>query len=535
MNHNKGGKMAIEIPAGIDLGTINTAIAYFDKKMILKVAKSREGEYTIPSVVYYPLKGPAVVGREGKNCALLYPGRVILQVKRFMGKTLPDGKPFIIFKDTDGTEYTPESDSAFILKKAVTDCEAFSGGKVGPVAISVPAYFQDPERNATLNAGKIAGLEVVGLINEPTAAALAYGLDKGKDQIILNFDLGGGTFDVSILSIEGKKITVKTTDGVRLLGGIDFDDKLIARIVEKAKEKGVTIDPKTDAAIRQEIRDRAEKMKVSLSTMQKALFTANLKSKQVSFELTRAEFEDMTKDLLEKAMEKTTAVVKASSFNWKDINIVLVGGATRMPMISKSLEQLSGKKPLCDADPDLIVAKGTAIAGVKMAQQNGKKVFDLGGSELDLPGVEFVNVASHALGCAAFARGTDEERFCPIIPKNTPVPVVKKDHFGLKDKKYQSMALVKAYQGEERLPLDKCLKIGEVLLKDLPVDDREDRIEVTYAYNRDGIVEVTVRDLVSGKSTKGKIEHKAGLTQKDIEQAKGNLEKKFKPEEGEGE
>ena len=515
---------------GIDLGTTNSAAASLDDAGQPRPVKNAEGDYVTPSTICFMDKNNYIVGKEAKNLSMMYPHSIVREIKREMGKADAEGKSITYFVDPDGKHWNPEELSSLILKKIKEDAESITGQPIGPVVITVPAYFRDSERRATINAGLTAGLDVLDVIDEPTAAALCYGLTKKGEGIrrFLVYDLGGGTFDVSIIEVDADgNVRVVATDGVRILGGTDFDMRIADRIGKEAEKQGVSLDPTEDPSACQEARDKAERFKHSLSTLQEATFNQSIQDKQISFTDTREEFEAGTRDLLERTGEKVKDVLKAADMSPSDIDdTILVGGSTRMPMVEDFLISLMGKPPKKDADPDLVVAQGAALAAGQMVKERGQKVISMGGKEVKaLPGGKFTNATAHALGCAAYDPDMTFREFTPIIAKNTALPAKCTEKFSLVDKD-QTTVLVGVFVGQKGQPLDECLYIGDVELSGLPAGNvAEERITVTYEYSKSGIVSVTVSDSISGKSTNGEIKHQLGMNKADIKKAKKKIEK----------
>ena len=517
---------------GIDLGTTNSAAASLDDAGQPRPTKNCEGDYVTPSFTCFMENGETIVGKEAKNMATMYPQSIVREIKREMGKTDAEGKSIIYFVDPEGKQWTPEELSSLILKKIKKDAESITGQSIGPVVITVPAYFRDSERRATINAGIVAGLDVIDVIDEPTAAAMYYGLSKRVQgtRHVLVYDLGGGTFDVSIIRVDKEgNVTVLATNGERNLGGVDWDMRITARIEKEAKKHNVTIDPSVDPSACQEIRDKSERLKHSLSVRSKATFTQNIQGEQIGFDYTREEFEADTRDLLARTGEKVKAVLQEAGMSPADIDdTILVGGSTHMPMVDVFLTELMGKPPKKDADPDLVVAQGAALAAAQMLKAKGEKVYSIGsGKDITkaLPPGKFVNVAAHALGCAAFDPGGTYMEFVPIIKKNTALPAKCTEKFSLMERG-QTAALVEVYQGQEDQPLEECLHIGEVELSGFPAGDlSEERITVTYEYSMSGIVGVTVTDTKSGMSTNGEIKHQLGMNEMDIKEGKRKVAK----------
>lgn len=517
------------LTVGIDLGTTNSVICSLNEAGKPQAIKNSEGEYTTPSVICFLPDGNIVIGREAVNAAVMYAEGLVREIKRATGRVDSNGKSFPLFVSLDGKEFTPEMLSALIIKKMKEDAETITGQTISDAVITVPACFDEKERIATKNAGIIAGLNVLDIVDEPVAAAYQYGLDKAKHGIFLIYDLGGGTFDITIIEVSNGNIKVIATDGERNLGGTDWDNKIIERVKSEAKKLGVSFSPEVDPAICQEIKDKAMIVKHSLSnsSMLSTIFNANIQGQQVKFTYTRDEFEADTRSLLEKTGEKVKAVLQAAGKNPSEITeTILVGGATRMPQVKKYVKELMSKTPKKDADPDLVIAMGASLVAAKIAKEGGKKVFSISGHEINksLPGGSFTTVCAYDLGCAAKINGSNDEEFVPIIKKNTPLPAENHDLFCL-EHKAQTEAKVRIYQGTGKT-LSECLFIKDITLTGLPSGDPDQkRIKVTYKYSRSAIIEVFVEDLVSGKSTRGEHKFSEGMTQKEVAKARDTLKK----------
>jgi molecular chaperone DnaK len=431
-----------------------------------------------------------------------------------------------------GKEYTPETISALILKRIVQDAEKVSGRTVGSVVITVPAYFNEVERKATQDAGTIAGLNVVSILNEPTAAALAYGMDKlGEKKRVLVYDLGGGTFDVTIIEIDGAKIDVLATDGERRLGGIDWDDEIINLVAEKFEaEHG--IDPRSDMEACQDLRNKAEDAKISLSKLDKVRILCQCQGKSTKVELTREEFEKLTKGLLDQTETYLGVVLEKAKLTWKDIGtVLLVGGMTRMPAVQQMIQRVTGVKPETGINPDECVAMGAAYYNAVLALQAKpaeEPELALSGETLKesieeevlilLQGVEVTNVNSHSLGIIGVRKSDMKVVAHKMIPKNTPIPAETTKPFGT-EKANQVSVMIKVVEGESDNPED-CTEIGTCEIRDLPTGrPAGSLIDVTYAYSVDGRLQVIAKDRVSGKEAKVEIVRTSGMDDKEIKAA----------------
>ncbi len=479
---------------GIDLGTTNSCVAVMEGSEPI-VISSAEGERTTPSVVGFSKAKERLVGRVARRQAVTNPDRTILSIKRRMGT---DFKVSI-----DGNEYTPQEISAFILQKLKTDAESYLGYKVSQAVITVPAYFTDAQRQATKDAGKIAGLEVLRIINEPTAAALAYGLDKEDNQVILVFDLGGGTFDVSILEIGDGVFEVKATSGNNKLGGDDFDDKIINWLVEEfGKEHG--IDLKNDKMAMHRLKEAAEKAKHELSGVMSTeinipYITATQEGPlHLERALTRAKFNEMTADLVEKTMGPLKQALKDSGLKASEIDkVILVGGSTRIPAVQDAIKGFIGKEPFKGINPDEVVAVGAAIqAGV------------LAGEVTD---VVLLDVTPLSLGIETLG-GV----FTRIVERNTTIPTSGKQVFTTAADNQTSVD-IHVLQGERKMA-QYNVTLGRFQLGGIPSAPRGvPQVEVTFDIDVNGIVNVSAKDLATNKEQKITITSSSGLSDEDID------------------
>jgi molecular chaperone DnaK len=479
---------------GIDLGTTNSCVAVMEGGEAV-VIPNAEGNRTTPSVVGFKKDGERLVGETAKRQAITNPDRTILSIKRHMGT---DHKVVI-----DGKAYTPQEISAIILQKLKADAEAYLGGPVKQAVITVPAYFNDAQRQATKDAGTIAGLEVLRIINEPTAAALAYGLDKEEDQTILVFDLGGGTFDVSILELGDGIFEVKATSGDNHLGGDDFDQRIIDWLVDEfRKEHGV--DLSKDRAAVQRLKDAAEKAKKELSSMLTTTISLPFITmvdgvpQHLEMNLTRAKFEELTADLVERTMGPTRQALSDAGLTPADIDkVILVGGSTRIPAVQEAIRKFIGKEPHKGVNPDEVVALGAAIqAGV------------LTGEVKD---VVLLDVTPLSLGIET-AGGV----FTKMIERNTTIPTSKSQIFTTYAD-FQTSVEIHVLQGERAMAKDNKT-LGRFILSDIPPAPRGvPQIEVTFDIDANGIVNVSAVDKGTGRSQKITITGSGGLSKEEID------------------
>ncbi len=500
---------------GIDLGTTNSCIAVMEGGKP-KVIHSAEGANTIPSVVN-PLKN--VVGTPAKRQAIVNPKETIFSVKRLMGRKFDDpevqrdikwlpynvkaGKNGMAVVEIGGKEYTPQEISAMILGKIKADAESYLGEKVTDAVITVPAYFDDSQRQATKQAGEIAGLNVQRIINEPTAAALAYGLDKQNAHTIAVYDLGGGTFDVSILELGDGVFEVKSTNGDTHLGGDDFDQVIIDFLAEEF-QKTEGIDLKKDKQALQRLKDAAEKAKIELSSSQETdisipFVTAGADGpKHLDIKMSRAKLESLVGGLIEKSFEAVKAAMKDAKLETKDIGeVVLVGGMTRMPAVFAAVEKFFGKEPHRGINPDEVVAIGAAIQGGV-----------LGGEVKD---VLLLDVTPLTLGIETLGSVST-----PLIPRNTTIPSSKSETFSTAADNQTSVE-INVLQGERPMAADNK-SLGRFILDGIPPSPRGvPQVEVTFDIDANGILNVSAKDKASGKEQKITITGSTGLDKDEVE------------------
>lgn len=511
---------------GIDLGTTNSCVAVMEAKDV-RVIENGEGQRTTPSIVAFAENGEQLVGQAAKRQAVTNPTNTIYAVKRLVGRRYDDplvqkdkglvgysivpGDNGDAWVEAKGRKFPPSQISASILGKMKVTAEAFLGETVTQAVITVPAYFNDAQRQATKDAGKIAGLEVLRIINEPTAAALAYGLDKKKSGRIAVYDLGGGTFDVSILEIGDGVFEVKSTNGDTFLGGEDFDARVIEFLVEEFKrESGV--DLRNDKLALQRLKEAAEKAKIELSSAKETdvnlpFITADASGpKHLLIKMTRAKLESLVGDLITRTLDPCAAALKDASLSAAEIDeVILVGGMTRMPKVIEAVKQFFGREPARNVNPDEVVAIGAAVQGAVLKG--------------DVKGVLLLDVTPLSLGIETLG-GV----FTRLIERNTTIPTKKSQTFSTAAEG-QTSVTIRVFQGEREMAADNKI-LGSFDLTGIPAAPRGvPQIDVAFDIDADGLVSVTAKDKASGKEQQISIEANGGLSERDIEKMVADAER----------
>lgn len=522
---NSNGKVQGQV-IGIDLGTTNSAVAVMEGK-VPKIIENAEGSRTTPSVVAFTKEGERLVGIPAKRQAVVNPENTLFATKRLIGRRFEDAEvqrdikqvPYKIVKHSNGDAwleargetYSPAQIGGFVLNKMKETAEAYLGKTIKNAVVTVPAYFNDSQRQATKDAGQIVGLNVLRVVNEPTAAALAYGLEKAESKVVAVFDLGGGTFDISILDIENGVFEVKSTNGDTHLGGEDFDIVLVRHIIEQFKKEN-GIDLQNDRMAVQRIREASEKAKIELSStvsteVNLPFITADASGpKHINLKISRSQFEALVEPLIKKTIDPVKKALKDASLTTSDIGeVLLVGGMTRMPKVVETVKSLFNKEPSKAVNPDEAVAIGAAIQGGVLAGE--------------VTDVLLLDVTPLSLGIETLG-GV----FTRLIPRNTTIPAKKSQVFSTAAEGQTSVE-IRVFQGERELVRDNKL-IGNFTLSGIPPAPKGvPQIEVTFDIDADGIINVSARDKASNKDASITVAGSSGLSDAEIEKMVNDAEK----------
>lgn len=491
---------------GIDLGTTNSAIAYVDQNGTAQIIPNREGQRTTPSVILFDGDTP-VVGETAKSSAIVDPFNVVQFVKRNIGNEN------YRFDSDNGDDFGAEELSAIILKRLKEDAEDFLGETVTQAVITVPAYFDDAQRKATIDAGKIAGLEVLAIINEPTAAALAYGIEKSENQRIMVYDLGGGTFDVTIMEISGNDIVINATSGDRNLGGFDVDNAIMMYVSDYASEQ-MGIDLMDDDNAMQDLRIKAENIKKTLSSRERASLSMMAMGKPIKLEITRDELHRMIK---EKFLDRTADIMdmarEDAGISWSNLDkVLLVGGSSRMPAVRQVIHELTGIEPSAEVNPDEVVAIGAAYYASTLNPATVTKAKEK----------KIIDVNSHSLGVITHDENGDPENTI-ILTRNQPIPA-KSEQIFYTQSDNQTGILVQVTEGEdEDVDYVKIIGTSELKLNPHPAGSQ---IKISISYDKDGIVHVGVFDMEDNCDLgEMEIERKSNLSQEEVDKSRDKLDR----------
>jgi molecular chaperone DnaK len=507
---------------GIDLGTTFCAVAHIDAYGKPQIIPNTESERITPSVILFDGE-TAVVGTVAKQNAVSEPDKIVDFVKREMGKSKHQ-----FSRTFAGKLYSAEELSAIILRKLKSDAEKYLGEEVTDAVITVPAYFNDAERTATLHAGQLAGLNVLQIINEPTSAALAYGLDKlDQDQTVFVFDLGGGTFDVTIMRIENHHIRMLASNGDHRLGGKDWDDVIVNWVADEF-DKLHGENPLLDLQSYQDLYNRALTAKIQLSTRSRTTLVHSYNGKSVKIEITREDFEDRTRHLLEKCKAICEIVMQEAKMQWTQIDrVLLTGGMTRVPSVRQMISDLSTRPVADDVSPDEAVALGASIqamlsllhqedqAGERLISQDVRNQFSASDGSL----IKVTNITTHTLGVVLWDDGKVEEYVFPMIPKMQAIPCEVKNSFGTA-KANMKNAIVRVVEGESTMP-GECTPLGICDIELPPFLPKGSPVELTYHYNENQVLEVIVE--AYGRTSRVAIARNTGLSDNEIELATADL------------
>lgn len=494
------------IPVGIDLGTTFSSLAILNSYGKAEIIPNSEGERITPSAIMFTPEGSIVVGTIAKNSAIAEPERVVEFIKRQMGSAT-------YFFPHQNKDFSPVELAAMILKKLKQDAQIQLGDKLTDAVITVPAYFNDAQRQATLDAGKIAGFNVLKIINEPTAAALAYGCFEDRAKRVLVYDLGGGTFDVTLLDIKKGGIDVIATDGDHMLGGKDFDDRLMLHINSQfQRQYGKNL--LEDLAVEQDLRQRAEAAKKALSQRSSTRVSINAYGHSFTAEISREIFEELTADLLARTEMLIESVFAAAKTNFNSLDeILLVGGSTRMPCVSNLIERISGKKPVQKINPDEAVSLGAALqCGILLAQKGEGYLLNTASGRA-LAATSISDVTSHSFGVMTYNTYKQKHENTIMIPKNTKIPAEKRERFYTVERG-DSVSLV-VLQGED-LEVENCLTIGETELDFGVIRPQGYPVNISYRYDENMMIHATITDPATNRRAEIHIVQEGRLTDAQV-------------------
>ena len=491
---------------GIDLGTTRCKVAYLNETGHAQIVLNRRGDPYTPSAIFFEEGIKPIVGAEALAEGFLAPEHVHTCFKRVLGA------PDTLYTGADGKTYTATAFQTILLAALKEDVESRFNSELDEAVITVPANFQDHKKQATIDAARAADINALRLLHEPTAAGIAYALDKQQDQTFLVYDLGGGTFDVSVLRTTGDSIQVLNSTGREQLGGEDFNARIETFVVEQfSKDNGYEPSPESDPLFFQELAEKVEQCKIALSEKTKTRLVIGCRGRQSIIEITRDQFESLTDDLLQGTLDCTRQAVEEINLSWQDLHtIILVGGSVRMPKVQSALGDLTGVVPHCDIEPDLAVCYGAALScGMELALAG--KTLMIGGRAIPTPKAFVQEVTAHGVGCCVAAKDGALSN-AVILPKGTAIPTTRTDRFSLLSES-QTEAHIEVLQGEDGQDRDACLSIGEIQLTDLPVEHRRSkRIEITYAIDGNGMIHATGKDLVGGQQVEIDIDYHQGTT-----------------------
>ncbi len=500
------------IVLGIDVGTTRSKVSALDDTGRAQIVLNQRGDPYTPSAVYFEEGRTPIVGVEALAEGFLYPQYVRTCFKRVLGSS------DVLFTDVNGKTYTATDLTRVLIAALKRDVESRFNQEVDEAIFTVPANFQDHRKQAVIDAAEGAGIKAIKLVHEPTAAGIAYALDKNKDFRFGVFDLGGGTLDVSILESKGNRITVLNSTGCEKLGGEDFSARLQPLILKQfTKENKYEPTQESDPLFFQELADKVEQAKIHLSQKNKTRIVVGCQGRQSIVEITRDQFESLTADLVQDAMDCTKEAVVETGLSFTDLDtFILVGGSVRIPAVQSALADLTSIVPHCDIEPDRAVCYGAAQMCAMELAKAGKTIM-VGGRAIPAPKAFVQETTAHCVGCCV-AEKDGTLRNAVILPKGTPIPMTKTDRFALHEED-QTEARIEVLQGDEGQERDECLSIGEIVLSNLPPEHKKSRrIEVTYGIDENGMIHATGKDLIGGEHAEIRIDYSKGIAQADPSQ-----------------